>query len=757
MNTKKCATLGMSALLAVSTIAGATALPQAMAQGGSTITVKSTGDRTSLDKYGAKPLAGATFGLFRVNDENQVVDSNAKPIQTAHSGGDGMASFKGVPAGNYYVKMIDAPQGYKPLDFMTVGKYDGTEMGTRSGYYVQVDGRGNYDLTQERKGGKADNASSRNWTAGIFPAVRDNPKMTKTQCDPLDITVIADLSYSTHPQFDARNLSNSTYHKAMIKMIDDLAAGGNTTLRIGTFAGNAPSDSLAGIFNIPRSQGPITEAFDMSDKAQVQAAKDRITKGYKGNAPLMFSEWQKDEHNKRVNGWKQGTNWDAGLYQHQTAGVKSDLVVFFTDGMPTIDQPGVPEDPFILQTRQRNLEYAVASANAIKAQGTKVVGVYVDNNTQALGDAPGTGRSFAANNLKAISGDEEGLDYHTTDWADIGEKLAKIPDDVCSTDEIVETPKKLQVSKEVTTKATKVGDMTTFTVKVKNASSVTAKNVQVKDEAIKGLSDVKFVNTETGSAVESLWKVGDLKPGETKTATVEAKATGSDVDNSVSAEADNIPKPNVDRDKIQRNNGDPSGDTDQHDRVDYQISTPPEVTQVTKKRENPNVKVAKKVDEQKTYRIGDTVNYTITVKNDSKVKAEDVRVKDVAQEGLSNLKLSDPSVGKADGDTWKVGDLKPGQTETIKVSATITGTGEVDNKAHVSAKGLPTKNSGEIQRNNDNVDDDTDQRDAVTVNVEDDPAPQPVQPVVKPTAGPKVNTGGGVAQSFFNKVANIFR
>ncbi|WP_289094030.1 Spy0128 family protein [uncultured Bifidobacterium sp.] len=70
---------------------------------------------------GAKPLAGATFGLFDESGEN-MVDSKGRVTEDPNSqykvttADDGRIAFTGLPWGKYTVKEISAPEGYDKTD-----------------------------------------------------------------------------------------------------------------------------------------------------------------------------------------------------------------------------------------------------------------------------------------------------------------------------------------------------------------------------------------------------------------------------------------------------------------------------------------------------------------------------------------------------------------------------------------------------------------------------------------------------------------
>lgn len=98
-------------------------------------------------------------------------------------------------------------------------------------------------------------------------------------------------------------------------------------------------------------------------------------------------------------GWTEATasgatNWDRALYEPALASQKYDVAVLITDGMPT--RYGTASGPGGngSTTRLRELENGIFSANALKAEGTRVLAVGVGSGT--TGDA--------SYNLAAISG-----------------------------------------------------------------------------------------------------------------------------------------------------------------------------------------------------------------------------------------------------------------------------------------------------------------------------------------------------------------
>jgi len=100
------------------------------------------------------------------------------------------------------------------------------------------------------------------------------------------------------------------------------------------------------------------------------------------------------------------TNWDIGLARVAASPIVYDAVLMLTDGNPTVYGPNA-EGPAV-NTRFREVENGVFSANALKAKGTRVAAVGV-----------GAGVSGAADNLAAISGPVAGSDYIQTGYPEL--------------------------------------------------------------------------------------------------------------------------------------------------------------------------------------------------------------------------------------------------------------------------------------------------------------------------------------------------
>jgi LPXTG-motif cell wall-anchored protein len=115
-----------------------------------------------------------------------------------------------------------------------------------------------------------------------------------------------------------------------------------------------------------------------------------------------------------------GTNWDRGLGQLNAA--QHDLVLFVTDGKPTAyGVPGSERGNTDRGTRtdQIDIDKAIESANELKSQGTKIVGL-------------GVGSGINEDNIKLVSGQTAGDDYYViSDYSGLTEQLREIATKSC--------------------------------------------------------------------------------------------------------------------------------------------------------------------------------------------------------------------------------------------------------------------------------------------------------------------------------------
>ena len=135
------------------------------------------------------------------------------------------------------------------------------------------------------------------------------------------------------------------------------------------------------------------------------------------NRPLtpVSTQAGADTVNAWINGVTAGgtTNWDRGLFQVQQSTAQFDIAVIITDGNPTVY--GNAEGPGNY-TRFREVENGIFSANAVKAESTRMLAFGV-----------GAGISAGGANLAAISGPTLNSDYfQTANFAQVGTILRNL-------------------------------------------------------------------------------------------------------------------------------------------------------------------------------------------------------------------------------------------------------------------------------------------------------------------------------------------
>ena len=190
------------------------------------------------------------------------------------------------------------------------------------------------------------------------------------------------------------------------------------------------------------------------------------------------------------------------------------------------------------------------------------------------------------------------------------------------------------------------GDNVTYTVTVTNGGNADAKAVVVHDVLGKGLKFVSATGNYTfDEATNTITWIVDVAAGKTETFNVVATVINyGNVTNSLVVGNKTVSK-NV---------------------------TVPEITpDKTVDNENPN--------------FGDTVTYTITVKNEGDGNAADVVIVDTLGKGLEYISSTGNYDNKTNTITWKV-NLASGETKTFTVVAKIVGYTDVTNEVTVGNK-----------------------------------------------------------------------
>jgi len=233
-------------------------------------------------------------------------------------------------------------------------------------------------------------------SGGITVAARVNPASV-TSCG-RRVALVVDLSSSMNGQ--VANL------KSALDAIVDGLRGTPSEIALFTFSTSSPAVAAQNYDERP-----------VATTAQANAFKQ------------LYAGW----NNSQANGY---TNWDAGLYRVSQYNAslpvrrQFDTAIVLTDGNPTAYANGTTGDALAGYTRFRELGNAVASANALKAQGVRVlsfgVGAGIDER--------------AGVNLRSISGRQEydGTNLTTasyfqeSDYSTVGAQLHSLVLDACA-------------------------------------------------------------------------------------------------------------------------------------------------------------------------------------------------------------------------------------------------------------------------------------------------------------------------------------
>ena len=223
----------------------------------------------------------------------------------------------------------------------------------------------------------------------------------------------------------------------------------------------------------------------------------------------------------------------------------------------------------------------------------------------------------------------------------------------------------LEITKKVDMTKVQVGDVITFTITVTNHGPSNATGVKVSEK----LSDLVNLTKPVDGYDGKVWTVGDLDANQTKELILVVKVIGNGtIPNNVNVSAN-------------ENDTNKSNDNDSSENVTAEPVVDLEITKVVDKT---------------TVNVGETITYTITVKNNGPSKATGVEV----TEKLSDLvELVESVDGYADG-VWSVGDLYVNETVELVLVVKVINNGTVEN--FVSVKG--NENDTNESNNNDTSD-----------------------------------------------------
>ncbi|MBM9467668.1 DUF7927 domain-containing protein [Nakamurella leprariae] len=344
------------------------------------VEVNTGGDRVGVS--GVSPLAGVQLGLF-------AGEGDANPVNTSWalctSDGDGDCSFQ-VPDtqsgganrnARYWVKQVAAPAGWTVNATLRTGDADGSgSQATPYAFRTPSLRAGNTYTSGEdfMTGGSYDRTAS----GGVWQTSRSNP--VAGDCG-LDVALVLDVSGSVGSSMPALQAAGRTLVNSLI--------GTPSSVGLFTFASTAPANSSN---NRNRPVVPVSTAAGAG----------------------MVNGW--------INGTSSGggTNWDRGLAQVAASDSDFDVAIVITDGNPSFY--GSPTKGPGDYTRFVEVENGIFSANAVKAEGTRVVAMGV-----------GAGVSGFPQNLAAISGPVVNSDYYqTADYTVAGQALRALALENCA-------------------------------------------------------------------------------------------------------------------------------------------------------------------------------------------------------------------------------------------------------------------------------------------------------------------------------------
>lgn len=199
--------------------------------------------------------------------------------------------------------------------------------------------------------------TNRTASGGVWQQSRNNPVLP-AQCG-LDVALVLDFSGSVANAGEVPNL------KSAAKSITNGLVGTQSRAALFSFSTSSPGAGSPAKANYPGLTSVAT-----------QAQADAFT--------ARWSDWNATG----------GTNWDRALSTVAQAAPVYDVVVVITDGNPTFYASGEGYGPGNFN-RLREMENAIFSANAIKAENSRMI---------AVGVGSGATNATTGLNLAAISG-----------------------------------------------------------------------------------------------------------------------------------------------------------------------------------------------------------------------------------------------------------------------------------------------------------------------------------------------------------------
>ena len=219
------------------------------------------------------------------------------------------------------------------------------------------------------------------------------------------------------------------------------------------------------------------------------------------------------------------------------------------------------------------------------------------------------------------------------------------------------------LSKTADTNAIEDGDNVTFTVTVESSGIDPVSNLVINDVLPTELELVS-ATPSFGTWTDPNWTIGNMNSGEIHTLTIVARAkfkTSGTITNAIS---------------------------NTQDQVDSNTSTDDLTEQITITAKIADLRLSKTV-QKGIAKVGETITYTVSLKNDGPRDATGVQVRDILPSGLSYDAGSSviPTNTTYDSVTglWDLSVLTitSGQTITLQIAATVTATGVTLNTAQI--------------------------------------------------------------------------
>ena len=221
----------------------------------------------------------------------------------------------------------------------------------------------------------------------------------------------------------------------------------------------------------------------------------------------------------------------------------------------------------------------------------------------------------------------------------------------------------LQLEKTDANDPVRPGDDLVYTLTLTNIGDASCTNVILEEEYD---SNTTFVSSDIPPLTSSgeRWNVGGMVPGDVFEVVITTKVADEEQNPEICEIGSLLNTAYRDSDQTARGS----------------VTEPTEIN-----CSGVDVYLTKTVNDD-SVRVGESVNFTITVGNEGGLPATGVVVKDVLPSGLNYIS-NQTSVGLFDSNLmeWSVGDLVPGQTETLDITVSVTAKDTFTNVAEVIA------------------------------------------------------------------------